>query len=154
MADDGSKQGTTWPLPKFYFTVSLGSQDNTVSFQEVSGLETETQAIEYRHGDNKVFSTIKMPGISKVGNVTLKKGIFVKDNNFFKWYSNIKMNIIKRETVVIKLLDESAKPTMTWTLANAWPTKITGTDLKSDANEVSVETLELAHEGLTIENGG
>jgi len=64
------------------------------------------------------------------------------------------MNTIKRETVVIQLLDESAKPTMTWTLTNAWPTKITGTDLKSDANEVAVESLELAHEGLTIANGG
>ena len=62
------------------------------------------------------------------------------------------MNTIKRETVVIKLLDESGSPTMTWTLTNAWPTKITGTDLKSEANEVAVETLELAHEGLTIAN--
>ena len=44
--------------------------------------------------------------------------------------------------------------TMSWTLSNAWPTKITGTDLKSDANEVAVETIELAHEGLTIANGG
>ena len=95
-----------------------------------------------------------MPGIVKTGNVTLKKGIFVNDNNFWKWYDAIKMNTIKRETVVIQLLDESAKPTMTWTLSNAWPTKITGTDMKSDANEVAVETLELAHEGLTIANGG
>lgn len=153
MADDGSAQGSTWPLPKFYFTVTLGSQDNTVSFQEVTGLETETQIIEYRHGDSKQFSTIKMPGITKVGNVTLKKGIFVKDNNFFTWYTAIKMNIIKRETVVIQLLDEQGNPTMTWTLANAWPTKITGTDLKSDSNEAAVETLELAHEGLTVKNG-
>lgn len=152
MADDGSKQGSTWPMPKFYFSVKLGSQDNTVSFQEVSGLDTETQPIEYRHGDNKVFSTINMPGIVKTGNVTLKKGIFVNDNNFWKWYDAIKMNTIKRETVVIQLLDEFAKPTMTWTLNNAWPTKITGTDMKSDANEVAVETLELAHEGLTIAN--
>ncbi|AEV32322.1 MULTISPECIES: phage tail protein [Flavobacteriales] len=153
MADDGSAQGATWPLPKFYFKVSLGSQDNTVSFQEVSGLDTEAQPIEYRHGDSTVFSTIKMPGIVKSGNVTLKKGVFVKDNNFFKWYEGIKMNIIKRETVTIQLLDEGANPTMTWTLANAWPTKITGADMKSDANEVAVETLELAHEGLTIANG-
>ena len=154
MADDGSKQGAVWPLPKFYFKVNLGSQDSTVSFQEVSGLDTETQPIEYRHGDSKQFSTIKMPGIAKTGNVTLKKGIFVNDNNFWKWYDAIKLNTIKRETVTIQLLDESAKPTMTWTLTNAWPTKITGTDLKSDANEVAVETLELAHEGLTIANGG
>ena len=153
MADDGSVQSTSvWPLPKFYFVVSLGSQDSSVSFQEVSGLETETQIIEYRHGDSKQFSTIKMPGIAKVGNVTLKKGIFVKDNNFYNWYKNIAMNTIKRETVVIKLLDEQGNPTMTWTLANAWPTKITGTDMKSDSNEVAVESLEIAYETLVIAN--
>lgn len=153
MAEDGSAQGAVWPLPKFYFKVNLGSQDNTASFQEVSGLDTEAQIIEYRHGDSKTFSTIKMPGIVKVGNVTFKKGVFVKDNNFWKWYDAIKMNTIKRETVVIQLLDQTGAPTMTWTLLNAWPTKITGTDLKSDGNEVAVETLELAHEGLTIANG-
>jgi len=153
MADDGSAQSTSvWPLPKFYFTVNLGSQDSTVSFQEVSGLDTETQIIEYRNGDSKQFSTVKMPGIAKVGNVTLKKGIFVKDNKFFTWYNNIKMNTIKRETVVIQLLDQTGAATMTWTLANAWPTKITGTDLKSDSNEVAVETIELAYETLTIAN--
>ena len=150
----GDAQDAVWPLPKFYFKVTLGSQDNTTSFQEVSGLDTETQPIEYRHGDNKLFSTIKMPGISKSGNVTLKKGIFVNDNNFWKWYDAIEMNLIKRETVVIELLDEKGGTTMSWTLANAWPTKITGTDMKSDANEVAVETIELAHEGLTIANGG
>ena len=96
----GEAQDNVWPLPKFYFKVSLGSQDNTVAFQEVSGLDTETQPIEYRHSDSKQFSTIKMPGIVKSGNVTLKKGIFVNDNNFWKWYDAIKMNTIKRETVV------------------------------------------------------
>ena len=149
----GEAQDAVWPLPKFYFKVTLGSQDNTTSFQEVSGLDTETQPIEYRHGDNKVFSTIKMPGIVKTGNVTLKKGVFVNDNNFWKWYDAIEMNLIKRETVVIELLDEKGGTTMSWTLTNAWPTKITGTDLKSDANEVAVETLEIAHEGLKIANG-
>jgi phage tail-like protein len=149
---DGATQDNVWPLPKFYFVVKLGSQDNTVSFQEVSGLETETQPIEYRHGDSKIFSTIKMPGIAKTGNVTLKKGVFVKDNNFWKWYDAIKMNTIKRETVTIQLLDEKGAPTMTWTLSNAWPTKISSPDLKSDANEVAVETMELAHEGIVIAN--
>lgn len=150
---DGSAQDNLWPLPKFYFTVSLGSQDNTVFFQEVSGLETETQPIEYRHGDSKLFSAIKMPGIAKIGNVTLKKGVFVNDNNFWKWHDAIKMNTIKRETVTIQLLDERGSPTFTWTLNNAWPTKITATDMKADANEVAVETLEFSHEGLTIKNG-
>ncbi|MFO0355970.1 MAG: phage tail protein [Sphingobacteriaceae bacterium] len=146
----GEVQNNIWPLPKFYFSVTIDGKD--YPFQEVSGLETETQVLEYRHGNNKLFSTIKMPGIAKFGNVTLKKGVFVHDNNFWSWYSKIKMNTIKRVTVVIKLLDESGNPTMTWTLQNAWPTKIQGTDLKSEGNEVAVETIEFAHEGLAIAN--
>jgi phage tail-like protein len=150
---EGEAQDNNWPLPKFYFKVFIGSSGSAVSFQEVSGLETETQITEYRHGDNKGFSTVKMPGIAKFGNITLKKGIVAKDTNFFKWYSDIKMNMIKRETVTIQLLDEQGSPTMTWTLTNAWPTKIKGTDMKSHANELAVESIELAHEGLTITNG-
>jgi phage tail-like protein len=151
MADDGSAQSTAvWPMPKFFFQVKWGDQE--MSFQEVSGLDVEAQPIEYRHGDSKVFSVIKMPGIKKTGNVTMKKGVFKSDNKFWAWFSQIKMNIIERVPVTISLLDEGGAPTMVWTLANAWPTKITGTDLKSDGNEVAVESIEIAHEGLTIEN--
>lgn len=147
----GDKQDTNWPLPKFYFQVDLGSTKD-VPFQEVSGLETETQVIEYRAGNSKVFSTIKMPGISKVGNVTLKKGVFAKDNKFFDWYSKIKLNTIERQVIVIKLMDEGNNPTMVWTLNNAWPCKVQGTDLKADGNEVAVESIELAYETLKVEN--
>jgi phage tail-like protein len=151
MGDDGSAQSKTlWPLPKFYFQVKWDS--NLMSFQEVSGLDIEAQPIEYRHGDSKDFSTIKMPGIKKTGNVTMKKGVFKSDNKFWDWFNQIKMNTIKRVPVTISLLDEGGAVTMVWTLANAWPTKITGTDLKSDGNEVAVETIEIAHEGLTVAN--
>ncbi|AON54739.1 MULTISPECIES: phage tail protein [Herbaspirillum] len=151
MADDGSKQSTTlWPLPKFYFQVKWDSQ--VMSFQEVSGLDVQSEEIKYRHGDSPEFSVIKMPGMKKVGNVTMKKGIFKGDNKFWDWFSQIKMNTIKRVPVTISLLDEAGKPTMVWTLANAWPTKITGTDLKAEGNEVAIETIEIVHEGLTIAN--
>ena len=151
MADDGSAQSTTvWPLPKFYFQVKWDSE--VMSFQEVSGLDIEAQPIEYRHGDSPVFSTIKMPGIKKTGNVTMKKGVYKSDNSFWDWFNQIKMNTIKRVPVTISLLDEGGSPTMVWTLANAWPTKITGTDLKSDGNEVAIESIEIAHEGVTIDN--
>ncbi|WPR77344.1 phage tail protein [Algoriphagus sp. NG3] len=148
----GEAQDSNWPLPKFYFSVDWGSTTD-IPFQEVSGLEIEAQPIEYRHGNSPVFSTINMPGIIKNSNVTMKKGVFVNDNAFWDWYNKIKMNTIERQNVVIKLLDESGSPTMTWTLNNAWPTKISSTDLKSDASEVAVESIEIAHEGLTIANG-
>jgi len=148
----GEMQDTNWPLPKFTFSVDISGLGDDLPFQEVSGLEVETQVIEYRAGNSAAFSTIKMPGIQKVGNVTLKKGVFAKDNNFLAWYTAIKMNTVKRSTVTIKLLDENGAPTMVWTLTNAWPTKISGTDLKSDGNEVAIETIEIAHEGLTVAN--
>jgi phage tail-like protein len=153
MADDGSKQSEKlWPISKFYFTVDLGGGMKNASFQEVSGLDVEAQIIEYRHGDSKIFSNQKMPGLVKFSNIILKKGVLVKDNLFFDWYTTVKMNTVKRVTITIKLLDEGGHPTMTWTLQNAWPTKITGTDLKSDSNEVAVETIEIAHEGLKTVN--
>ena len=148
--DDGSGQSETWPTPQFYFMVEFGSSGMIVPFQEVSGLDIEAQIIEYRHGNSKVFSTIKMPGLVKTSNVTLKKGVLESDAKFWDWYESIEMNTIKRETVMIKLLDEAGNPMMTWTLQNAWPTKISAVD--SDMNEVAIETIELAHEGLTIAN--
>lgn len=145
----GEAQDNVWPLPKFYFSVQLG-EDDSVSFQEVDGLESEAQAIEYRHGNSPIFFPIKMPGLGKVGNVTMKKGIFVTDSKFWAWYSEIKMNTIKRRTVVVNLLDEQGNPKMTWTLNNAWPTKVTGTDLKSEGNEVAVESVEIAFETMEV----
>lgn len=151
MADDGSAQSTTvWPLPKFRFEVKW--DDKVMHFQEVSGLDAEAQPIEYRHGDSPQFSVIKMPGLKKYSDVTMKKGVFKSDNKFWDWFNGIKMNTIKRVPVTISLLDEGGAPTMVWTLANAWPNKISGTDLKANGNEVAVETIVISHEGLTIAN--
>ncbi|MFD2568382.1 phage tail protein [Pseudotenacibaculum haliotis] len=151
--DDGSKEGATWPMPKFRFEVDLGTELTGIAFQEVSGMDVENQIIEYRKNNSTLFSTEKMPGIVKYGNITMKRGIFPNDNTFWNWYSEISMNTIKRRTILIKLLDENGDVTMQWQLNNAWPTKITSTDLKSDASEVAVDTLEIAHEQLIITKG-
>lgn len=151
MADDGASQSTSvWPMPKFYFQVKWDSE--VMSFQEVSGLDIQSEEIKYRHGDSPEFAVIKMPGMKKVGNITMKKGVFKGDNKFWDWFNQIKMNTIKRLPITISLLDEAGSATMVWTLANAWPTKITGTDLKSEGNEVAIESIEIVHEGLTIAN--
>ncbi|MBI3712180.1 MAG: phage tail protein [Burkholderiales bacterium] len=151
MADDGSKQSANvWPLPKFYFKVEWDK--NEMSFQEVSGLDVQSEEIKYRHGNSPVFSVIKMPGMKKYGNITMKKGVFKGDNKFWDWLNQIKLNTIKRVPVTISLLDEEGKATMVWTLNNAWPTKISSTDLKSEGNEVAIESIEIVHEGLTIAN--
>jgi phage tail-like protein len=150
MAEDGSKQAASeWPIPKFRFEVSWDSAK--ISFQEVSGLDVEAQPIEYRAGDSPNFSVTKMPGIKKFTDVTMKKGMFKGDKSFTEWFAAITMNTVKRKAVTISLLDEKGGALVIWKLSNAWPTKITGTDLKSTANEVAVETIVIAHEGLEIE---
>ena len=149
MADDGSAQGAaTWPLVKFSFRVKIG--DTEILFQEVTGLNAETQVIEYRAGNSKQFSTVKMPGINKYGNVTLKKGIFKDSKALWDMYKKVTMNTFERKTVTISLLDEANNEAMNWELTNAFPCKMTVTDMKSDNNEPAIETMELAHEGLSI----
>ena len=80
----------------------------------------------------------------------MKRGIFRKDNQLWDWFNQIKSGTLQRVPITITLSDESGNQTMVWTLNNAWPTKFTFTDMKSDANETAVESLEIAHEGITI----
>ena len=151
MAEDGSTQhATLWPMPKFHFEVKWGN--DVMSFQEVTNLDAQSDEIKYRAGDSKIFSVVKMPGLIKYSNVTMKKGIFKGDNKFWAWFSQIKQNTIKRIDITISLLDETNAPTMVWTLKNAWPTKISGYELKADGNDVAIESIEIVHEGMTIEN--
>ncbi|VXB16046.1 phage tail protein [Chryseobacterium sp. 8AT] len=140
----------TYPLVKFAFEVDWGG--TKVGFQEVSGLNAEAALIEYRHGASPDFSKIKMPGLKTFSNITLKRGTFKSDNEYFEWFQTIQLNTVERRSITISLLDENGEPTVTWKVKNAFPLKVNATDLKAEGNEVAIETLEIAHEGLTIEN--
>jgi phage tail-like protein len=139
----------TYPLPKFHFQVQWGGV--RVGFTEVTGLDTQIEAIEYREGASPEFSKVKMPGMRKFSNITLKRGTMAGDSDFYVWLRTISMNTVERRDIVISLLNESRAPVMTWTIKQAFPVKIQASDLKSDGNEVAIETLELAHEGLALQ---
>ena len=145
----GEVQDNIWPLPKFHFKVEVEG-GIAASFQEVSGLDTEVDVIEYRHGDSPEFSPIKMPGMRKVSDVTLKKGIFTGDTDFYDWFAQNNMNTIERRTVQVMLLNESGDTEIVWTLTNAFPKQVQGSELNSSSSEVAVETIILAHEGLEV----
>lgn len=145
-----------YPIPKFHFRVEWGS-DFRMGFTEVSGLDFETEVIEYREGSSKKYNKSKQPGLTKFSNVTLKRGTFEGDFDFFKeWKKTFffqegnDTGSQYRRPISIKLLNEAHEPIITWNLENAWPSKVQSTDLKADANEVAIETMELVHEGLTI----
>jgi phage tail-like protein len=137
-----------WPIPKFHFKVQMG--DTEIGFQEVTGLEMEIEFIEYRTGDDPTYLKQKIPGLKKHGNITLKKGVYEGDDSFWEWFKEVQTNPERREEVVIQLLDEEESPVVTWTVTNAFPVKVSGPDLKSDANEIAIETIELAHEGFEV----
>lgn len=139
-----------YPLPVFHFSVDWGGTQ--ITFSEVTGLNIEVQPIEYRDGNNPDYSLTKMPGLKKYGNLTLKRGVFAGDNEYYAWLNEIAMNKIERRDIIISLLNEQHAPVMTWKVINAWPTKLTSPDLKANANEAAIETIEVAHEGITIEN--
>ena len=138
-----------YPLPVFHFSVDWGGTN--IAFSEVTGLNIEVQPIEYRDGLSPEYSTTKMPGLKKYGNITLKRGVFAGDNEYFDWLNKTQLNKPDRRDIIIKLLNDEHAPVMTWKVHNAWPTKISAPDLKANGNEAAIESLELAHEGVQIE---
>jgi phage tail-like protein len=139
-----------YPLSKFHFLVEWGG--SKIGFTDVSGLDITTEVIEYREGSSPEYSKIKMPGQRKFSNITLKRGTFKSDNEFYNWFNTVSLNTIERRNLTVSLLNENHEPVVVWKIKNAWPTKVTPTDLKADGNEVALESIELAHEGLTIQN--
>ena len=139
----------TYPLTKFHFQVDWGG--TRIGFTEVSGLDVSLDVIEYRDGASREYSKIKMPGMVKYSNITLKRGTFLNDNEFYAWLNTVQMTQIERRDITISLLNENHEPVMVWKIKNAFPVKVQSSDLKADGNEVVIETLELAHEGLKID---
>ncbi|MEO8568601.1 MAG: phage tail protein [Ginsengibacter sp.] len=141
-----------YPLPKFHFELEWGG--TRLGFTEVTGLDFETEVIEYREGNLPAYNKTKQPGLTKYTDVTLKRGIILDDLEYFnQWVKTAMFQEIKekyRRTVTIKLLNEEHKAIIVWTLSRAWPSKIQSTDLKADGNEVAIETLTFVHEGLVM----
>ena len=141
---------TKYPLPVFHFRVDWGGSN--VSFSEVTGLVIDTDIIQYRSGASPSFTMMKMPGMQKFENIKLKRGILAADNEFFAWYNTLQMHTIERRDVTISLLNEKHEPVVVWKVRNAFPVKLETGNLSASNNEVAIETIELAHEGISIEN--
>ena len=73
----------TYPLPKFHFLVQWGGV--RIGFTEVTGLDMQSEVIEYREGNSPEYHKIKMPGMQKFSNITFKRGTIQGDSDFYKW---------------------------------------------------------------------
>lgn len=136
------------PLKVFNFLVEIDGITRAF-FSEVSGLESETAVIEYRAGD-KVNTVRKLPGLTKYANIVLRRGI-TQDAELWNWRKAIVEGNIDRRNGSIALLDDALNPVVRWTFRNGWICKIEGPALNAGANDVAIETIEIAHEGLERE---
>ncbi len=135
----------TDPFASFNFKLEI--EGITVAgFSEVTGLNQESNVIDYREGQEPITPR-KLPGLNKFGNITLKRGIS-PDLSVYNWRKTVTDGDIERRNASIVLHNEKHEEVVRWNLINAWPSKYMGPDLKANANEVAIESVELTHEGV------
>ena len=139
----------SYPLSSYHYQVVWGGAN--VSFQEVSGLNMNREKIAYRGGASPEYSDTFMPGRPTFDDIVMKRGIFKGDSDYHKWQQTIVLNEVERRDLTISLLGPDHAPVVTWKVKNAFPLKIEGPSFKSNANEVAIESITLAHEGVSVE---
>jgi phage tail-like protein len=116
-------------------------------FSEVSGLQVETAVEEYREGGCNEY-VHKLAGPTHSPNLVLKHGL-TDVETLWMWHQDVAAGDIKRKNGTIYLLDRRGTPATWWDFKGAYPVKWTGPDLRADSNTVAVESVELAHRGLS-----
>ena len=141
------------PYMQFNFLVDIGGGGDSASagFQEVSAISTEVTVTEYRNGNAKENSPVKITGLNKASDVTLKRGV-IGALDLYAWLNDIRngrQNALR--TVTIQLLDEERNPVQTWKLLRARIVKHTSGSFNARGNDVAIEEMVLAYERLEIE---
>jgi phage tail-like protein len=133
------------PYKVFKFRVEIDGL-TAAAFSEVSGLESETTVVEYRTGAEP--NTVrKLPGLTKYPNLVLKRGI-TQDAELWNWRKRVIDGNVDRHNGSIVLQDDSGQDQVRWNFRNGWPCKLQGPHLNAHGNDVAIETLEIAHEGI------
>jgi phage tail-like protein len=137
------------PFKNYSFLVEIDGIASS-AFKSVSGLVAEAEVIEYREGSDPLSSSRKLPGRVAYPNVRLSRGL-TTSRDLWDWWRTVVDGSLERRNVSITLLDDTRTPVLRWLLRNAWIAKFEAPDLDASANEVAIETIELAHEGLELD---
>lgn len=147
------------PYGAFNFLVNLngprGPEEPLGGFSDVSGLGTEMTIAEYRNGNDAENHVRKIPGVHKVSDVTLKRGI-VNSSDLWDWIDDVRRNGPEAQRdVTITLRDEAGADVESWTLHGVVPMKYTGPTLAAKGGgDVAMEELVLSAEGLEFSVSG
>lgn len=135
------------PFTSFNFIVDI--QGMRAGFSEIGGLSTETNIIEYREG-NQDITVRKIPGQRKYANISLKRG-FTKSKDLWEWRKKVIEGKTQRLPGTITMRDEGRQPVLVWRFFESWPSKWAGPAFNAKNNDIAIEELELAVEGLELE---
>lgn len=117
----------------------------------MSGLEAEIEYAEYRNGNDAENHVRKIAGLSRAGDVTLKRGL-IGDLRLFTWLKATREGVFDPRTVTITLLDEQRQPVCRWVLTRAAPKKWVGPTLTaSSGGSVAMEELHLVAERIDFD---
>ena len=133
------------PYNNFNFLVEIDGITRA-AFHECSGFDSTIDVIEHREGGENA-TLRKLPGMTKYSNIVLKRGI-TDDKQLYQWHINAVKGQLERKNGSILLLDRGGQEVARWNFIRAWPSKWDGPDLTAEGNDVAIETLELAHEGV------
>lgn len=143
-----------YPLPVYNYRVEIDGE--TVAFSEVSGLSINYEVTTYKEsptGSNAAGPRILlMPAQIQQPTVTLKKGLVRATSiaTLYEWIKTTATNVIQKKDVVVRLCDEAGKPVVSWTIANAFPTKLDAPSFDANSNDAAIETMELRADYITM----
>lgn len=134
------------PYGNFNFQVEIGGTFKA-GFQQVSGFDSTIEVIE-RHEGGRNTAPRKYPGLTRYSNIQLRRGV-TDDLFLYDWHKDAINGTLRRLDGSIVLMDRTGTETARWNFTNAWPTRYGGPELDTEGNDLAIEVLELAHEGLT-----
>jgi phage tail-like protein len=137
------------PLAGYHFFLEIDGITKAI-FREASGITSESQVIEYKEADKKGTTVIKkVPGVLKWGDITLKRGV-TDLMELWDWRKMVEDGqVVKaRKNGSIVLYNQANEEIARWNFENGWPTKISGPQLNANNNDIAMEELTIAHEGL------
>ena len=143
-----------YPLPVYNYKVNIDK--DTIAFSEVSGLNIAYEKFTYKESStesgkasHRVFN---MPSQSTQTTLTLKKGLVPPKSQaaFYDWINSIAINQVTKKDIVVSLCDEAGNARVSWTVINAFPTKLDAPSFSASSNDVAIESMELMADGITI----
>ena len=137
------------PINQHNFLLEIeGTSDAVAGFTEVSGINMESDIIEYREGSDTA-TVRKLAGLRKYGNITLKRG-YTTNNEIWEWRNTVINGLTERKSGAIVVLNEAREPTLRLEFSQAFPSKYEGPALNSTANEVAIESVEIVVEDVRV----